>query len=177
MEKDQIAEAEDIRTTERSSKEKLRINSISRTKVQSTNHERRDDPVEDAILEVERLALFSDPLLTGAERTEVLCSFRSHISEEANHDPTWRRKRARSGGGGGGVVEVLGVETTDLQIRLRWTHRRKLCSSLSLSVEVEGLRGPEAEEEQGREESVEQARHPGARKEGKMSFPWIARQQ
>ena len=52
--------------------DRLSSSSVSASEISSLSHEARDDSVPDAALEVKRLALLSNTLLSSAESTEVL---------------------------------------------------------------------------------------------------------
>ena len=60
----------------------LATSAVALGEVTTLEHELGNDPVEDAALEVQRLALLAHTLLAGAERAEVLSSVGHRVSEQ-----------------------------------------------------------------------------------------------
>jgi len=67
--------------------DRLATGAVSGGEVATLAHEAGDDSVEGRALVVEGLTGLSDPLLAGAECTEVLGGLRNDVGEELHHDP------------------------------------------------------------------------------------------
>ena len=63
----------------------LTSGSISSSNITALNHKMRNDAMENRSLVMQRHSALSDSLLSGAQATEILCSFGNYVSAELLH--------------------------------------------------------------------------------------------